>query len=316
MDGTFMRKTTVYNDVKKTINLCKNEISNKCYDSILEWSMSETAFSKFSQCYQFTNEAIDDYYKLLNLKDKKVLTVCGSGDQVIYAMMQDAKKIDVFDSNKITYYYLFLKISAIIGLDYREFLDLMNLYSNDSIKLNFYKKIRDLITQEDVKIFWDLFFKEKIDLFPTLFIGDHNNIGVRKEDWLKYLELMKVNIYYLNEDLFYHTKNKLKCNNSSIHFECTDMLKVTKCFNDNYDFINCSNIIDYINDQATLIKFFKEIINNNLNKDGMILLNYYWNKFSTLDFINLQELINALAPNISVKEISDIYTDSILTYKK
>ncbi len=306
----------VYRDVKKAIKMCQQELNNKCEDSILEWLVSDNSFSQISQCYQFTNEAIDQYYKLLNLKDKNVLTVCGSGDQVIYAMIQDAQHIDVFDTNRLTYYYLFLKLSAIMNLNYSEFLDFMNLYSPKNNQLKYYKQIRDAIVHEDVKIFWDLFFQEQIHLFPALFMGQHNDLGVKEKGWALYLEKAKIIVSYLNEEHFYHIQNRLNVSNSTIQFKQADLLKVTKYFNNNYDFINCSNIINYIDNNEVIMKFFKEIIERNLNQDGLILLNYYWNIFNETESERLKELFTIINPDIYTFLIKDTYPQSILTYKK
>lgn len=309
-----MKENQVYQDAKKAISLCKNEINNKAYDSILKWAMTDNSFSEISQCYQFTNEAIDAYYQLLNLKNKNILTVCGSGDQVIYAMIKDAQNIDVFDSNKLTYYLLFLKISIIQGLNYMEFLEFMNLYSNKNNQIKYYKKIRDLIKQKDAKAFWDTFFKEETNIFPALFMGKHNDIDSNSQDWLQYFNQTKSRVSYLNEEYFYYTQNKLKLAKSIINFKLVDLLNVNKYFNKKYDFINCSNIINYIDDRNTIINFFKNIIEYNLNTDGTILLNYYWHLINKES--NEYQMFNELKSNIISLNTQNNKYESALIYKK
>lgn len=309
-------KSEVYKDVKQAIQLCQKEIENKCDDSILRWLTTSNSFSEISQCYQFTNEAIDKYYQLLNLKDKNVLTVCGSGDQIIYAIMQDAKNIDVFDSNKLTYYYLFLKLSVISHLEYNEFLDFMNLYTSDNNQLKYYKQIRDSINNNDIKTFWDIFFGKQEHLFPALFMGNHNDLGAKPQDWSSYINLNRPIVTYLNEEYFYRLKRKLKINNSTIRFKCVDLLNVAKYYNGSYDFINCSNIIDYINNPKVIFDFFINIIDHNLNQEGLIILNYYWHIFNKMDYQNLQDLFTTIDPDIYTFIVNDIYHESVLTYKK
>lgn len=309
-------KSEVYKDVKQAIQLCQKEIENKCDDSILRWLTTSNSFSEISQCYQFTNEAIDKYYQLLNLKDKNVLTVCGSGDQIIYAIMQDAKNIDVFDSNKLTYYYLFLKLSVISHLEYNEFLDFMNLYTSDNNQLKYYKQIRDSINNNDIKTFWDIFFGKQEHLFPALFMGNHNDLGAKPQDWSSYINLNRPIVTYLNEEYFYRLKRKLKINNSTIRFKCVDLLNVAKYYNGSYDFINCSNIIDYINNPKVIFDFFINIIDHNLNQEGLIILNYYWHIFNKMDHQKLQDLFTTIDPDIYTFITNDIYHESVLTYKK
>lgn len=316
-----MNKLEILEDLNKTLKMCKNINSKNSINSILDWAKSSNSFSKISQCYQFTNEQLDDYYSQIDLKDKDVLTVCGSGDQVICALLNGAKKVDTFDSNKLTYYYLFLKISAIKGLDYIEFLKLMNLYCRNSNRKEYYKKIRDLIPKEDVKLFWDEFFQEKKDLFPAFFIGGHNNKNFTHYNEIENVSLNenKNRLLYLNETEFQKVKSKL--DNNNIHFENINIFDIRTHFNSTYDFINCSNIASYITDKNNLINLFKDIINNNLNQNGVILLNYYWslinekNSDSCLYFKELTPEILTLKSAIK-KNMTYYDYDSALIYRK
>lgn len=74
-----------------------------------------TPFSEISNFYYFTNENIKDFFDLLDFtNDTHALTVCGSGDQVLNLINKGVKNIDVFDSNKLAFYFLFgIKIPAL-----------------------------------------------------------------------------------------------------------------------------------------------------------------------------------------------------------
>lgn len=316
-----MNKLEILEDLNQALKMCKNINSNNSINSVMDWAKGSNSFSKISQCYQFTNEQLDAYYSQIDLKDKDVLTVCGSGDQVICALLNGAKKVDTFDTNKLTYYYLFLKISAIKALDYIDFLELMNLYCRNSNRKEYYKNIRDLIPKEDIKMFWDEFFKENEDLFPAFFLGGHNNKNFTHYEAVDNISLNenKSRILYLNEMEFQKAKTKL--NNNNISFKNIDLLDVNTDFNNKYDFINCSNIAFYITDKNELINLFKDIIDNNLNENGAILLNYYWSLIneeynsSFLDFKALAPEILTLKSKIKKDMIYYDY-DTALIYRK
>lgn len=61
-----------------------------------------------------------------DINNGNVLTVCGSGDQVLSSILYGAKKVDTFDSNKLAYYNLKLKLAVLKTLEYEEFI---NFYS-------------------------------------------------------------------------------------------------------------------------------------------------------------------------------------------
>ena len=44
-------------------------------------------FGRYSPMYMFATENLGGYFPYLNLKDKEVLTVCASGDQIINSYM-------------------------------------------------------------------------------------------------------------------------------------------------------------------------------------------------------------------------------------
>ena len=64
----------------------------------------------FCPVYFSTNEHLDDIFSYIDVKDKKVLSVIGSGDQAFYFYNNGAKKVDLFDINKLAIYYYFLRV--------------------------------------------------------------------------------------------------------------------------------------------------------------------------------------------------------------
>src|SRR5574344_782085 len=78
--------------------------------------------NKFEKIYPFTNENIKGYYKKFDFQDKSLLTVGSSCDQAINASFNNCHNITLLDVCPYTKYYYYLKISAIIALNYQEYL--------------------------------------------------------------------------------------------------------------------------------------------------------------------------------------------------
>lgn len=66
-----------------------------------------------NKIYPFTTESISGYIKEMDVKDKSVLTVGSSIDQVLSACLYDSKDITLIDISEQTLDYLLYKIDAI-----------------------------------------------------------------------------------------------------------------------------------------------------------------------------------------------------------
>ena len=71
----------------------------------------------YDKVYYSTNEQIESLFSSFDFKDKNVLSVLSSGDQALYFLYNGAKRVDVFDQNKLTKYYYFLRLWCIKYLD-------------------------------------------------------------------------------------------------------------------------------------------------------------------------------------------------------
>jgi len=76
---------------------------------------------EYSKIYTFTTENINGYIKYFDLQDKSLMTVGSSGDQILNAFFYGARDITLYDINPYAKYYIYLKIAAIVSLDYTEF---------------------------------------------------------------------------------------------------------------------------------------------------------------------------------------------------
>ena len=224
-------------------------------------------FKEITPLFRFSNENITEYYKLYNFKDKDVLTVIGSGDQALSAIYQGAKKVDVFDINKLSFYLLMLKKYAITSLSYDEFITFFNPATKLTIIDELYKKISKNIKEEDIKLYWDLMFKNSY-YFYFLFID--TNTSMTK---------VKKNIPYLKYENEY---NRLKniINDVNFNYIGGDLNEIINSINSKYDYINLSNIIDYIDDKNIVKSIYTRFFNKILKKNGMCLLEYEWQLYA------------------------------------
>ena len=270
-------KSEVLVDLKNTLEHI--DLIKKCDSNNFKLGYKK-CFERIDGVYPFTNESMMEYNKLLDLNNKNILTVTASGDQAIIAMLKGAKQIDTFDCNKLTYYHLFFKIAAIEALTYQEFIDLYNIdlsnYSKDPTI--HYKKLRDAINKEDIKIFWDNFFNlskfQASQNFKLFFLG-----GCSISDFK--------DIDYLEEDKYLQTKKMI---HNNLTFNNIDVLELAKVYKNNkYSFINLSNIIDYVADLDKYIELIKSLINNNLEDDGAILAAYDWFTTERIEFDMLEK---------------------------
>lgn len=254
----------VYKDIKMLLNMIKKQSStNKSdYLRILDWAKSSDKFSLMSPCYLYSNENLRSYYEKINMKDKNILTVTGSGDQVLSAILYGAKHIDTFDSNKLTYYNLMLKKYAVSALSYDEFRNFYFL-TYDYNRLEQYKKISKCINEVEIKYFWDDFFSEHQEKFRYCFLSKDGSyhLVVRR---IPYMDLNNYEIL------------KKKIDDCSIIYNNLDIFNINDIYKNNYSFINLSNILDYISNKKCFIDLIKNIDKNKLEENGVILLNYYW----------------------------------------
>lgn len=283
----------------------------------------------FSKIYPFTTENISGYISNFDLNNKSLLTVGSSGDQVINPTFYNCKDITVIDICPYTKFYFYLKKSALLTLNYNQFLnffcynDFPKTFEDNinAFNIKSYKKIYSVLRLLDYEsfLFWDELFSlfDPIIIRKRLFSTDEEKIKVLK----------KMNLYLKNEKNFNSASKFIK--NVSPNFIIDNINKVN--INRKFDNIFLSNIGQYctIND-------LKELINKlylNLNNNGKILLCYLYKTEKDSKYIsdwaeiyNLEETFNILGNYITsfesfigtkgiLHETKNI-KDSVLIYKK
>lgn len=250
--------------IRNAINLANDKMMN-CHE------VSEEA-GKFFWIYPFTNENINGYIDMFNLKDKSLLTTGSSGDQAINAILKGCKDITIIDINPFTKYYFNLKKAALLILNYEEFckffcyIDYPKVfkYNNEAFNYEGYNKLKELLKEIDEEsfMFWDTLFDvcKANDVRKKLFEHDEERLSVVKG----------MNLYLKDEDMF--NKSKIKLKNINPKFIKGDIFK-TK-LKKSYDNIFLSNIGAYHSPEE-----FKSLIDKldlNLNDNGKMMMCYLY----------------------------------------
>lgn len=220
---------------------------------------------RFNSIYPFTSENIAGYMKDLDLTSKKVITVTGSTDHILNAILQGATEITTFDINPLTKPYMDLKISALKNLSYEDFIKLLLFESNMNLD---YSIISSLDISDKSKMFW----LEQL--------SKYNNSGIE----LRNSSLFNTKYFNPNSKLWqnlYLEKNKYnllkqQLKDTNITFINTSIkdLKV----DEHFDYMFLSNISDYLSlmyDSDTL-KQYRDLLIEFQKKIDIIYFAYLY----------------------------------------
>ena len=254
------------------------------------------AYGKTSSIYRFSNENISGYFEYL-LNKKNVLTVIGSGGQILNGILAGTRNFDCFDISIFPEYYLYLQIASILALSKEEYLE---YYFSEDRDILFCDEIYDKISNKlngKYKEFWDTLymFDDGVDIYNSLLF--------------KYDLCLKKNVLennpYLQENNYEKLKTILQTEYLKVNPVVADITKVK--FADAYDLINLSNILSYyFKDLDEYIIFLKT--NFLLKENGQIINYFFWMKQ------DIEEKANKLLyPN---GYIEDINGGKLLVYKK
>ena len=227
-------------------------------------------FSKYDKVYGFTNEALKNYLPLLgNQEGAKVLTVTGSGDQPLELLLQNPESITAFDINKLTYYWLQLKIAGVLTMPFDEFkTTFVNV--GDYLKPMTIDKqsLRNMMSAmpADVREFWNSVFSRHKNISFFCINSSYNAME---------------NSSYCSEPEKYKLLGQL-LQDKKINFILSDMKNLPD-IKGNFDTMLLSNIADYAWKTKRCSKHepHLEFIKNSLIKKlspphGIIQADYIW----------------------------------------
>jgi len=254
------------------------------------------AYGETSSIYRFSNENISAYFHHLQNKEK-VLTVIGSGGQLLNGILAGTRDFDCFDISIFPEYYLYLQLASIIALSKEEYLEYY--FSEDRDRL-FCDELYDKISSKlkgKYKEFWDTLymFDDGIDIYNSLLF---------KYDLCLKNIVLEYNPY-LQENNYQKLQSILQTEYIKINPIVADITKVS--FPTSYDLINLSNILTY---------YFKNLdeyinfLNNNFSlKENGQIINYFFRMSQNIE----KQANDLLYPNGYVEDING---EKMLIYKR
>lgn len=256
---------------------------------------SKEPFIETSSIYRFTNEDITSYFHHLQDK-KKVLSVIGSGNQILNTILGGTREIDCFDISVFPQYYLFLQLASIMALSKEEYL---NYFLSEDREVLFSDDLYDLISNHltgKYKEFWDTLynFDDGIDIYNSLLF---------RQD-VYYKELAIENNPYLQGNNYDKLKHILKTESIQINPFVANILK--NKIDKEYDLINLSNILAYYLGKKEFVRYLEN--NFSLSSNGEII-----NYFYTMSAETEEEFKRLLNPNSYIEELGK---RKLLVYKK
>lgn len=232
-------------------------------------------FGKFSKIYMHTTENIKDFLKCFDLNEKSVLSVAGSGDQLLNAYALGATSVDIFDINPLAKCAVDLKVSAAKSLSYEEFIHFFFSSFPEFFSEELYAKIYSLLDQ-DTKLLFDTFFQK---------FGVKDSIKKLYYQMNPSLEKMQQMNLYLEEYYYYVLKERLK--NKKINFIESPIQELKENINNSHDVMMFSNISDSINriySEDALKNYLRLIhsLTKKLNKGGVIETGYIYGNYPSV----------------------------------
>lgn len=240
---------------------------------LLKDSSFANNFGMFCRVYNMTTENIFGFLNNYDLRDKKVLTVAGSGDQRLNSYLLGASDVTCFDINPLTELNMELKDRALETLSLDEFLDffgIVNGYYDENSVLDFrlFDKF-SILLDSDTYDFYNYVIQNNKgkDIY---FDGDDLNV------------IEKIN-GYLNYENYLKLQNIIK--NKKIKFIDTDIHSLPDRLNgEKFDMILLSNISDYTHHiyEEDDLKRFRELIDkliDNLKLYGIMQVGYIYSRY-------------------------------------
>lgn len=256
------------------------------------------SFHNYSFIYKTTNENVRGILTKIKIKpNSKILTVSSSMDQALSFILFKPIIIDCFDITNFSKYFCDLKVSAIINLEYEEYINFF--FKCDNYEEEFSEEIymnlrKDL--KEDSKIFWDSLYNffEGFEIYNSfLFSSEYYSVP----------KALRSNLY-LDKENYYKLKTYLK--QIKINYKNMDIIKDE--ISRKYDLVYLSNLLDYYDKEL----YKKRLETLRCLKEDSLAITYlydyerkkeYYKLFLDDNHFDIQELGNKDAIMVYKKQI-------------
>lgn len=202
------------------------------------------SYTKYSPIYLASTSNVKS---TLDLYDhyEKVLTVGGTGAHGYEAALNGAKKVDMFDINELQRIFYEYMNTAIMYLDYEDFVKYFTLKEQREI---FKKSDIDNLLSNELFQKLDLYLSDdvKFVLGPIFDYFDSPDVILSKLFYLEYpitLDYLKKYVSFYNEERYYKLQNILRNDLCEINYYQVDIQDIPYMFHDTYDLILLDNIL-------------------------------------------------------------------------
>ena len=197
-----------------------------------------------------TNEPLEQYYPYFALEGKSVLSVTGSGDQVLEAIKEGTTEVFAFDQNHFASHIANLKVASVKALPWWDFVPFFRTFDT-----SYYHRVRPFLNEIE-SYFWDFVIEEttpsqREKLFRDPFMMYPSGTYPQKDKYF-YPEQYKT----LQERISFGSYHLLTC---SLH----QLPKQTALKNKTFDVILLSNIYDWLGTERQ--KNFYSFINQEIS---------------------------------------------------
>ena len=257
---------------------------------------------QYGPVYLFSNEHIAKFAE--SFANRRILTVCSSGDHAFCAYLAGAKFVDTFDINLMQKSVMELKKTMIQNVSYEDFLDFFFDYKN-FFNPQIIKPIKNKLSESATEFL--LLYSQ---YGPFVFECNYPKVHECNKDFIPYLK---------TPSDYYALRDKLPENISFLH---TDLEFLPNICQRKYDLVYLSNIFDYVYRNETIRNayqsFYFFVLNrlakNALGPDGGdIYFRYLWNADVRDVLANYCEYAryceNLDRQQFKVKEIDSMFND-------
>ena len=203
---------------------------------------------EYGKIYYKTNEDLVDAYLDTDFKDKEVLSVLASSDQVLTARYLDAKRVDAFDKNKLTQYYFYLRLWSI---KYQKEL-YPKIYGKDGMV--WLSRLLSLVKPENKNEKKALFFFKKHLMLKT---------NLENLFFDEIIQPMGCTLYQKAEELE-------DCLSPELDFQSMNLF-IPQRKEKEYDIVCISNIIDWARNNPTVLRVIAKNLSQMTKKGGVVI---------------------------------------------
>lgn len=226
--------------------------------------MNGITHPNYNKVYFSSNEDLKTIFSSFDFNNKNILTVLGSGDQAFHFYNKGANQVDLFDINKLTIYYYFLRKWVInyYGTYYP------NILVNNNYFIELFSSVKPCSDLEsDALIYWKKYFIE-YDYGYCLEMFSFSDSLVEENNKLEDLSVVKE-----------------KLNNSLPNIYNTDISK-ENIIKKQYDVIYTSNISEWLYSNESSFVTYRDNLYDLLNNNGIVIMSNYGKYGATYPELN------------------------------